>query len=582
MAAKRAVVWVLGLGLGAALPLAAALAQDPETGLAPPDLPAALVLTEEPAPPAVPAGRANAEPEPRDPAPLPTAAADPTVPPGAPEPAVVRPAVAAAAPADAGKPEPAVSPPVTVTGTVPPATPAAPTLADRLPGVIEARLADPKLPLPPKLSRQAREELAAFYRAAGFKPLWLTDGAWNGAARSVLAELERAGRNGLDPADYPAPSLIAGAAPLSDAEFAEAELKVSAIAFLYARDARGGRIDPARISGLITPKLELPTPSGVLAALAGSEDPGSVIEGFNPRYPGYQALRDKLAEIRANRPETPVARAPAGLAGRAGLASRAGLAVQAVADLGPEGRSAVRLPAATGRLEGDIVANMERWRWLPATVAPRSINVNIPEYRLRLIDDGRVTHETRVITGRPTTPTPVFSGLMEYAIVNPSWFIPPSILKKEILPGLAKDPNYAARRGYQVVRRGNAVSVRQPPGAGNALGYIKFMFPNDHAVYLHDTPSRGLFASGTRAFSHGCVRVENPFALGGQILGGTWTEGRLKSLIGYGERTIFLAEKLPVNLTYFTTAVDESGALRSFDDIYGYNRRVRMALGLGA
>jgi murein L,D-transpeptidase YcbB/YkuD len=237
---------------------------------------------------------------------------------------------------------------------------------------------------------------------------------------------------------------------------------------------------------------------------------------------------------------------------------------------------------ANPRLESDILANMERWRWLPSELGERYVAVNIPEFRLRLMEGSQLVHTTRVITGKPDSPSPVFSGVMEYAVVNPSWYVPPSILKKDFLPKLAEDPGYAERQGYQVVRRGNAISVRQPPGERNALGFIKFMFPNGHAVYLHDTPNRSLFSSTRRAFSHGCIRVENPFLLADFVLGHEWSEQRLKKLIGRGERTIFLPKKLPVHLTYFTLSVDETGELRSFDDIYGHDRRVRQALGLGA
>jgi murein L,D-transpeptidase YcbB/YkuD len=238
-------------------------------------------------------------------------------------------------------------------------------------------------------------------------------------------------------------------------------------------------------------------------------------------------------------------------------------------------------PFANPRLEGDILANMERWRWLPAEFGARYLSVNVPEYRLRLYEEGRVAHESRVIAGKVDTPTPIFSGLMEYAIVNPSWHVPPSILKNEFLPRMAEDPTYATRQGYEVVRRGDAISIRQPPGEKNALGFIKFMFPNKHAVYLHDTPNRRLFANSKRALSHGCVRVENPFVLADFVLGSEWTETRLKRLIGRGRAHDLAQDKLPVHLTYFTLAVDERGrALQAFDDIYGHDRRVRSALGL--
>ena len=420
--------------------------------------------------------------------------------------------------------------------------------AQRLAELIRERAAAADLPLPTRFSARDREGLAAAYVSG--QPLWIMDGAWNPAANAVLDRLSRAAEDGLDAAEYPAPTL--GSSP---AELAEAELKLSAVAFVYARDARGGRIEPNRLGALITPKLDLPGVERVLATLAASPDAGEALHGFNPRYPGYVALRAKLAELRADRP---VATAPHPRGTR--LAS-----VGTTASLG----------RVSPRLEGDIIANMERWRWLPSQVGERYVLVNVPEFRLRLVEDGRTIHETRVITGATATPTPVFSDLIEHAIVNPSWFVPPSILKK-------MDVAAAARSGYEVrqSRRGGT-SVRMPPGPRNALGYIKFIFPNDHAVYLHDTPNRGLFGASNRALSHGCVRVENPFALGGKILGAQWSEGRLKSLIGSGERMIRLDERLPVHLAYFTVMVDEDGELRTFGDIYGYHGRVRRALGLG-
>ena len=492
----------------------------------------------------VPAGFAAIEVEP--PAPV-------VVEPAAPQ----SPDVASAAPIDLGLPE---SPQVTVEMPAPEARPvqtaeaSAPVEAgDPLVAALQQRLADATLPLPPKFLARDREALAAAYASGDHRPLWIKDGAWNPAAEALMERLGRADEDGLDPNDYPAPRLGAGA---SAADLAEAELKLSAAAYLYARDARGGRIEPNRLGGLITPKLDLPGVERVLATLAASEDPGATLQGFNPRYPGYQALREKLAEIRAQRPS---ARAK----GR-----QAGTVLASVAAEPPH----VRL---SPRLEGDILANMERWRWLPARVGERYILVNIPEFRLRLVDEGRVIHEARVITGTPATPTPVFSDMMDHAIVNPSWFVPASIQKNMNLAN-------AAKRGYTVASRRGVTTVRVPPGPSNPLGNVKYMFPNDHAVYLHDTSSRGLFANGSRALSHGCVRLEHPFALGGKILGSQWSEQRLKGLVGYGERTIKLDERLPIHLSYFTLYVNEYGELKSFGDIYGHDRRVRRALGLGA
>ncbi|KMO29126.1 peptidoglycan-binding protein, partial [Methylobacterium tarhaniae] len=398
------------------------------------------------------------------------------------------------------------------------------------------------------------------------------------------------------------------------ADRAEADLKLSAAAVLYARDARGGRLEPSRLSRFITPKLDLAPADGVLTRLtpAGS-GAGALLQAYNPSQPGYLALKAKLASLRAQQPNrsVPMVRLPKGPALKAGMRdprvplirARFGISGAQDATAYDEGvatavasfqrerglkASGVLDPATVaalagpspGKQEADILANMERWRWLPADLGRTHVFVNIPEYKVRVVRDGRVLDEARTIVGKPDSPTPIFSGEMTYAVVNPSWTVPPSILKSQFLPGLARDPNYAARLGYQVVKRGNGIAIRQPPGERNALGFIKFMFPNDHAVYLHDTPNRTLFSRSERALSHGCVRVDDPFRFAQAVLGPRWPTERLKALIGKGERTVMLPEKLPVHLAYFTLEADSTGALRSLPDLYGVNARVKVALGL--
>ena len=409
----------------------------------------------------------------------------------------------------------------------------------------------------------------------------------------------------MRPTDYPLPVFEAS----DKASLAEADLKLSALAVLYARDARGARIDPRRLSKLITPKLYIPSATEVLSELAASPDAGAALAAYNPPHEGYRRLRAKLAELREHIDDTPLVRIPAGPAPRLGardervplIRARLGLSpieepvfdrstATALADfqkksgLRADGILTERTIAALGmpvraRGEQDIVAQMERWRWLPPDLGAAHIWVNIPEFRMRVYRDGAVVHEARTIVGKPTSATPVFSHVMDHLVVNPSWYIPPSILKKEILPGLAADPDYAAKRGYVVTRgRNGNISVRQPPGERNALGWVKFMFPNDHAVYLHDTPNRRLFAGESRALSHGCVRVDNPFALADQVLGPEWTQARLKGLIGKGERTIRLTDPIQVHLVYNTHVVDASGRLTTYNDLYGFHRLVRQAL----
>jgi murein L,D-transpeptidase YcbB/YkuD len=473
-------------------------------------------------------------------------------------------------------------------------------------------------PLPRTMARigqREREAMAAFYGSRDYRPLWLADGQSTPGASAVTSLLSAADEDGLDPAAYP----IAALASERPEARVEAELSLTAAALAYARDARGGRLEPTRLSSMVTPDLELPDPAAVLTALSQTTDPASLLAQYHPHHEGYVALKAKLRELRDATasvaayqppalegpvlrlgdadPRVPLLRSRLDLEARAdtsydnalaeavkALQRRYGMRATGVFD--PRTAELLDSPGARARRPvpaADIIANMERWRWVPSELGERHIMVNLPEFTLRLVDEGRVVHRARVIIGKPETQTPVFSHKMEHVIVNPSWHIPPSIMKKEILPGLARDPDYAAKRGYQVLRRGNTIFVRQPPGERNALGFIKFMFPNQHAVYLHDTPARGLFANDRRALSHGCVRVDQPFQLAEFVLGAQgYTEGRLRAMIGSGERTIGLKQQLPVHITYFTVFVDEAGRLQRREDLYGHDGRVRTALGIGA
>jgi murein L,D-transpeptidase YcbB/YkuD len=181
-------------------------------------------------------------------------------------------------------------------------------------------------------------------------------------------------------------------------------------------------------------------------------------------------------------------------------------------------------------LEAELVANMEIWRWVPRDMGHDRIEVNLTEFAARLYRDDKSVYTTKVVVGKPTTPTPVFSNRMQFLIVNPYWNVPLSIVKKEMMPKLAEDPDYFAKHGYQLVQHGHLTYVRQPPGDANALGRIKFMFPNEHSVYMHDTPSKSFFARDVRAFSHGCVRVDQPFRFAEAVLGQGWTEEKVRKL----------------------------------------------------
>lgn len=490
------------------------------------------------------------------------------------------------------------------------------TAKDHLANALAARLADrgsgKGLQLSPRLSKQVRAAIAEFYEKNNFQPFWINDGQWTPAAESLRKRLARAEDDALDPADYPVPAL----ANNDNGALAQAELTLSASAVLYARDARGGRIDPNRLSKNITPELELPEAHELLPLLSKATDAGAVLEGYNPEHAGYVALKKKLAEIRQSRPHHVQQEVPRGPILKVGMRDGRVPLIRARFGLGPvekdqdtydatvaaavasfqknNGLKASGVlndqtvaaldgaPSDARAMEGDIIANMERWRWLPPKLGERYIQVNVPEYKLRFVEDGSTINQLRVIVGKAQSPTPIFSGIMQNVVVNPYWTIPPSILKNEVLPGMAKDPAYAQKRGYEVIRSRNGnLTVRQPPGERNALGRIKFLFPNQHAVYLHDTPNRTLFSAQKRAFSHGCVRVDDPFQFAEEVLGRTnWPAQKMRNLVGKGERHIKLDDPLAVHMTYFTLSVGENGEMQRFEDIYGFNKRVREALGL--
>lgn len=391
------------------------------------------------------------------------------------------------------------------------------------------------------------EGLLAFYASRDGAPLFVTRQGLSEKGRASLTRLSRAEEDGLD---RPNLSKLDPGGETDPELLALHEIEIAQAIIAYARAARGGRIEPRRLGKFIAPQLALPSTYDVLEAMSVAQDTDRAIASYNPPHEGYRALRTKLAALRE---------------------------VTGTVDDKPTPANEQR--ATTTIAVADVLANMERWRWLPADLGERHIIVNVPEYKMRLVDHDRVTHESRVIVGKPNTQTPIFSDVMEHIVINPSWSIPPSILRNDVLPKLAQDPNYAARMGYQVYRSGKNISVRQPPGERNALGLVKFMFPNEHAVYLHDTPNRSLFARDQRAFSHGCVRVDQPFQLAEFLLEAQgYDQARLRGLVGKGERTIKLDKPIPVHLTYFTLKQGENGTIEKIADIYGQDPVLKTAL----
>jgi len=217
-----------------------------------------------------------------------------------------------------------------------------------------------------------------------------------------------------------------------------------------------------------------------------------------------------------------------------------------------------------------ILVNMERMRWIPKEPKGDFILVNIPQYRLIVYEKGKRMFAMNIVAGSSQNQTVIFTGDLKYVVFSPYWNIPPSIIKKEILPGIKRDKNYLAKHNMEW----NNGAVRQKPGPNNSLGKVKFLFPNNYNIYLHDTPAKSLFDEPKRAFSHGCIRLADPKKLAMWALRNQpeWTEDRInKAMNSAKEKFVTLSATIPVFLGYFTAWVDEEGEINFRDDIYGHD-----------
>jgi murein L,D-transpeptidase YcbB/YkuD len=469
-----------------------------------------------------------------------------------------------------------------------------------------------------------RAGIEAFYSARNYAPLWVTNNAGNERAKAAIAYLAQADTVGLDPSDYRTPDFKSAAT--ADV-LAEAELRLTATSLMFARHAQIGRIHFTRVGADIQYDLVAPDPADVLAKLADGNDAGKVLDGFNPPQPEFKALKAKLAELRKGpvaadsraeaKPEQPRIQVPDGKILRPGMKDARVVALRKRLDVAgdkdnPLYDDAVRDAVKTFQTESDIgvdgnlgpntvralngeqkearhasgdpidtiIVNMERWRWLPRNLGNPHVIVNVPDYTLSLYNDGKVYWKTKIVAGKPGLATPMVSAEMKFITVNPTWNVPPSIIEKEYLPALEQDPQALDRIGLRLTQDADGtIHISQPPGAGNALGRIRFNFPNKFLVYQHDTPDKYLFAKEKRAFSHGCMRVQNPLTYGEKLLSlvlpkERYTEAKLESMFGGSEININFPKFIPVHLTYQTAFVDDAGKLQLREDVYGRDAKM--------
>jgi murein L,D-transpeptidase YcbB/YkuD len=481
-------------------------------------------------------------------------------------------------------------------------------------------------------TRADHAALADYYATRMYTPVWVTADEMNARAKAVIAEIEKAGDWGLDAGAFALPKLDGTNAK----DVAEAEITLSFAVLKYARHARGGRImDPAStLSSYLDRTPQLLEPKDVLTSIASFDEPDAYLRGLHPQHPQFEKLRLAYLALRDAGSPKKLVKLPKGSTLRPGkkhrhvalLRKRLGLEVPLVnnkpgnerlydetlkeaviafkEEKGIEPANGIvnrrvrealnRTPAITP--EG-LTANMEQWRWMPNDLGSLYVWVNIPEFTLRIAKNDEIIHTERAITGLVNKQTPVFSEDITMITFRPRWNVPNSIKVRELWPSLARGGRYFQRQGLRLSRNGRVINpknvdwsqadirrydVYQPPGSGNALGIVKFAFPNKHLVYMHDTPKKTLFNKTTRTFSHGCMRIRNPQRMAEILLAEDkgWDAAKISDLIenGPGNNGVEIDRKIPVHVTYFTAWIDEEGQTQSASDVYGHEKRIKLAL----
>ena len=497
-------------------------------------------------------------------------------------------------------------------------------------------LASPDLGI--KVQAEERQAILSHYSQTGFRPLWIENGKLSPRAAAILKIFEQAADEGLQPANYLPPALnnyagLSSAAASDGKTLARLDLGITAMALKYARHASGGQFNPRKLSRYndITP--EGVAPSQAIKVIAWSPFADSYLRDLQPKHPAYAAMKTALAELRkeadgtrattiATGPQVKIGQSDARIAQLRQRLRELGYDVaipdslldetvfdatlsatlkqfqkaSGVKPTGILGAATVKALNSHGseRDELRLVDNMERLRWLPKNLGSKYVLVNQAAFQVQVIDKGTEVWRSKVIVGKPMTQTSAFHDQIETVVFNPAWGVPPSIIANEYLPILRGDPAYLDRIGFKVTDNygqeipssyidwwsyGNRVpfSIQQPPGRTNALGELKFLFPNSHDIYMHDTPNRGLFNKEVRAFSHGCVRVQNPREFAAVLLG--WDPKKIaKTVEGKVSQTVALPAKVPVHITYFTAWPDETGKIQYFNDLYGRDKAMENAL----
>jgi murein L,D-transpeptidase YcbB/YkuD len=518
-----------------------------------------------------------------------------------------------------------------------------------------------------------RTQVKNFYEPANYQLSWTQNGQPTAQALAIIHALEDSDKAGLRAADYDGPRwderLTRLGPTCAPADLTRFDLALTVSAMRYLADVHSGRISPKYFKfGLDVRHKRYDLADFLRTRLMPAQDVGPVLADVEPPYPGYQrtkaALERYLALEKAGDPQPlPRTKKPVEPGEAYGELAQLDQRLRQLGDLSQDTAADLQ----SGTYEGALVdavkhfqqrhelsadgalgmatiqqlnvplhrrvtqlrLALERWRWLPHDLPPRFLSVNIPGFELYAYENQHVSLSMPVVVGRAFQgdkmtalpedihQTPVFMDNLEYVIFRPYWNVPAGITRKEILPALAKDPEYLAKHQYEIYDNQRKVVIiqdqlddkvleqlqsgdlefRQKPGPGNSLGLIKFVFPNNYDVYLHGTPEKQLFARSRRDYSHGCIRVQDPVALAEWTLRGDpeWTPDHILGAIKdeYPKKTkkkktlpnepdeplqVKLPKPIPVLILYATAYVEEGGDVGFFDDIYGYDKDLEKAL----
>ena len=466
-------------------------------------------------------------------------------------------------------------------------------------------------------------DIEAHYIASGYEPIWIEDGKASKKAEDMVEMINLSYEDGLEPNDYDADELFQKLGASDDSSLADLEIHLATTSVSYAQHMNAGRLNPNQVNREIVIYPNAVGADSILGNIRRTSSLKAYIRLLAPLTPRYERLRNALASYRrieANggwttvpegevlKPDMSDERVPALRARmvQAGLLEgevtdsqlydealvaavtefqdRAGIEMDGV--VGPGTLEQLNIPVEDRIVTMEV--NMERNRWMQNDFGAHHIFANLADQVVKVVLNEKTVHAEIIQVGLPYHRTPVFTDELEYVEINPFWNVPYSIAVNEYLPKLRRNPGVLAAQNISLLSNGNAINarrvnwnaygrgnfpfrLRQNPGQGNALGRIKFMFPNKFNVYMHDTPSKSKFDRAQRYFSHGCLRLRNPLKMAEVLLGEQgWDREKIDATVAGGKRTVVkLEEKIPVHIVYLTSWVNKDGSVHFRKDVYG-------------